>query len=111
MAGAVANGTKGTWIGGLPMLTPVGTLLPGTREEMADAFLYLGPRDSLTALKSRASDLEATAYGRETQRRLAIRFERSPDTFLPKSDDQTQPLFSRTASTPPPLRALPKPRP
>ena len=100
---------KGNWIGGLP--TPARGGAASTWDQTADAYLYLGHRDSLTLLKNRRSDLDGTAYGRELQLRLAILFDKPPD-FLPKSDRETeQPALSRTPAPPPPLPALPKPHP
>jgi len=100
---------KGSWIGSLPAPGRGGA--PSTWDQTADAYLYLGPRDRLTVLKNRRSDLDGTAYGRELQRRLAILFDKAPD-FLPKSDRETeQPAFLRTPAPPPSLPALPKPRP
>lgn len=100
---------KGSWIGSLPASGRGGTT--GTWDQTADAYLYLGPRDRLTVVKNRRSDLDGTAYGKELQRRLTIVFDKAPD-FLPKSDTETeQPAFSRTPAPPPPLPTLPKPRP
>ncbi|HVN03664.1 MAG TPA: hypothetical protein VMT86_04550 [Bryobacteraceae bacterium] len=100
---------KGNWIGSLP--APARGGAAATWDQTADAYLYLGPRDRLTLLKNRRSDLDGTAYGRELQRRLAILFDKPPD-FLPKSDRETeQPAFSRTPAPPPPLPAPPKPHP
>ena len=100
---------KGSWIGSLPAPGRGGTA--GTWDQTADAYLYLGPRDRLTVVKNRRSDLDGTAYGKELQRRLTIIFDKAPD-FLPKSDTETeQPAFSRTPAPPPPLPMLPKPRP
>jgi hypothetical protein len=100
---------KGNWIGNLPAPGRGGST--GTWEQTADAYLYLGPRDRLTVVKNRRSDLAGTAYGKEVQRRLTIIFDKAPD-FLPKSDTDTeQPAFSRTPTPPPPLPTLPKPRP
>ncbi len=100
---------KGNWIGSLAAPGRGGTA--GTWEQTADACLYLGPRDRLTVVKNRRSDLDGTAYGKELTRRLTIIFDKAPD-FLPKSDTETeQPAYSRTPAPPPPLPMLPKPRP
>jgi hypothetical protein len=99
---------KGSWIGALPALGRGATT---NWEQRADAYLYLGPRDRLTVVKNRRSDLDGTAYGKELQRRLSIIFDNAPN-FLPKSDSDTvQPAFSQTPTPPPPLPMLPKPRP
>jgi hypothetical protein len=100
---------KGNWIGNLAAPGRGGTV--ETWEQTADAYLYLGPRDSLTVVKNRRSDLDGTAYGKEIQRRLEIIFDKAPD-FLPEPENGTeQPAFSRTPTPPPPLPMLPKPRP
>jgi hypothetical protein len=87
---------KGTWLGAL-----------GKREETADAYLYLGPRDSLTRLRPRRAELMGTPYGREMARRLTIIFDQAP-AFLPDADEQPQ--FERNPPPPPRLPAPPKPR-
>jgi hypothetical protein len=100
---------KEHWIGSLPAPGRGGTV--GTWDQTADAYLYLGPRDRLTVVKNRRSDLDGTAYGKEIQHRLTILFDQAPD-FLPKADAGTeQPAFSRTSTPPPPLPVVPKPRP
>ncbi|MGO9229097.1 MAG: hypothetical protein ACLQKA_07795 [Bryobacteraceae bacterium] len=100
---------RGSWIGSLAAPGRGGTT--ATWDQTADAYLYLGPRDRLTVVKNRRSALDGTAYGKEIERRLAIIFDKAPD-FLPKSDAEAeQPAFSRTPAPPPPLPALPKPRP
>lgn len=38
----------------------------------ADAFLYVGPRDSLTVVEMTRAELEGTPYGKEIERRLQI---------------------------------------
>jgi hypothetical protein len=78
---------------------------------MADAYLYLGPRDKITVMNNPRSALEGTAYGEELQRRMAIMFDKPPDFLPPKDTPTEQPAFSRTAGSPPPLPAIPKPRP
>jgi hypothetical protein len=99
---------KGNWIGTLPAPGRGGTAT--TWDQTADAYLYLGPRDRLTVVRNRRSDLEGTAYGKEIQRRLEIMFDKAPE-FLPKSEDTDQPAFSRTSQGPAALPVLPKPRP
>lgn len=101
---------KGNWIGDRPTQNPRGSSA-GTWKQTADAYLYLGPRDEITVVNNRRSDLEGTAYGKELQRRMAIMFDKPPD-FLPPSDATTeQPAFSPTPASPPPLPTIPKPRP
>ena len=100
---------RGQWIGSLPAPSRGATAV--TWDQTADSYLYLGPRDRLTVVKNRRSDLDGTAYGKELQRRLTIIFDKAPE-FLPKADTETeQPAFSRSPVPPPPLPILPKPRP
>ncbi len=100
---------KDNWIGSLPAPGRGGSA--STWDQTGDAYLYLGPRDRLTVVKNRRSELDGTVYGRELQRRLTIIFGTAPD-FLPKPDQKTeQSAFSRTPAPPPPLPALPKPQP
>jgi hypothetical protein len=96
---------KGTWTGELPA-DPVmtgGTAPAGPDplklKDAADALLYLGPRDSLTAVHMERADLEGTAYGREMARRLQILFGQTPN-ILPASTETPQ--FPREAGGPPP---------
>ena len=93
---------KGNWLGNLPL-----TGSRGSWGEMADAYLYLGPRDRLTRLRARRAELEGTAYGREIERRLALIFGKAPD-FIPKSEEA--PLYERDPAPPPPLPPPPIPR-
>ena len=100
---------KGSWIGTLAAPGRGGTM--ATWDQTADSYLYLGPRDLLTVVKNRRSELDGTVYGKELQRRLTIIFDKAPD-FLTKSDSDTeQPAFSRTPTPPQPLPMLPKLRP
>ena len=74
----------------------------GTWEQVADAYLFLGPRDKLTQ-GGEAFDLNGTAYGSELRRRWKILFPKPPDE-LPKSDGKERPLFERGPAPP----ALPR---
>jgi hypothetical protein len=100
---------KGTWLGSLTAAGRGGATVPW--EQTADAYLYLGPRDSLTVVKNKRSELDGTPYGKELQRRLTILFDKPPD-FLPAPDaNPEQPAFSRASTPPPALPAMPKPHP
>jgi hypothetical protein len=101
---------KGSWLGDLPVQGPRGGPA-ATWKQTADAYLYLGPRDKVTVVNNGRSALEGTAYGEELQRRMAIMFDKPPDFLPPKDTPAEQPAFSRTAGPPPPLPAIPKPRP
>ncbi|HEY1254423.1 MAG TPA: hypothetical protein VGF01_06555 [Terracidiphilus sp.] len=99
-----------SWIGSIPSQNPRGGQ-PSTLGQAADAYLYLGPRDKLTVIAYKRSDLEGTPYGKELERRLAIIFGKAPD-FLPQPDDLAErPAFSRNATPPPPLPPMLKPQP
>ncbi len=101
---------SGSWVGDLPAPNPRGGQ-PETWKQTADAYLYLGPRDKIIVVKNSRSALDGTAYGKEIQRRLAIIFDKPPDFLLPPGAPTDQPAFSRNPTPPPPLPALPKPRP
>lgn len=101
---------KGTWLAGLSTPNPRGGTA-STWEQMFDAYLYLGPRDTITVSKNPRSRLDGTPYGREVERRLTIMFGKAPD-FLPKADAAIeQPAFSRNPIPAPPLPVIPKPQP
>ena len=73
----------------------------GTWDQIADAYLFLGPRDKLTQ-GGEAFDLNGTAYGNELRRRWKILFPKPPNE-LPKSDDKERPMFERMPAPPPAL--------
>jgi hypothetical protein len=101
----------GNWIGQLPALPVItgGTTPPTPNEarlkDVADAMLYLGPRDSLTQLHTTRADLQGTAYGKEIDRRLEIMFGTRVDVV---SGEKESPQFSRHSGPPPPLPPPPK---
>lgn len=70
----------------------------GTWEQVADAYLYLGPRDKLTA-GGQVFDLAGTPYGVELRRRWKILFPKPPEA-LPKLDGSERPLFHRLPPAP-----------
>ena len=94
------------WVGRLPALPVItgGTTPPtadGARlEDVADAMLYLGPRDSLIQLHTTRADLQGTAYGKEINRRLEIMFGARIDVVSEKAES---PQFPRNSGPPPPL--------
>jgi uncharacterized iron-regulated protein len=108
----LSGGTAGGWamivhgsssVGTVPEPSPPPLKLKGS----ADALLYLGPRDRLTAVRMPRSELEGTPYGKEIQRRLTI--EGFPGNF--NSDLKEAPQFSRPRESgggPPPLPPSPK---
>ena len=105
---------NGNWVGEL-LAIPV--ISGGTQgidshlklKDAADALLYLGPRDSLVAVKAPRREVDGTPYGKELLRRMAI-FGFHP--FIPEmlSHKTENPQFTRPErnerhSSPP---ALPK---
>ena len=103
---------KGTWVGNLsamPVLTG-GTAPTDPNslklQDTADALLYLGPRDTLTAVNMSRADLEGTQYGREIARRLGILFGQSPNIFPGATETPQFPPGS--GGPPPPLPPPPK---
>lgn len=93
---------EGSWLGQLPA-KPLfmggngsNARIEGTLSEATDAFIFLGPPDELKAHTPRRSDLEGTAYGKETERRLRIIFgegRKLPD-FMPKDDSGVAPKYA-----------------
>lgn len=122
-----------SWVGELPALPvtsgggPANMLLgpppaPGTPatpappplklKDVADALLYVGPRDSLTRVSMPRAELEGTPYGKEMERRLTIEFDHAPN-FLPDKEEspqfnRPQPQMAGTNSGPPALPPPPK---
>jgi hypothetical protein len=111
---------KGSWIGALPRWSDGGLIgfpggvgpnrgavtQSGTWDQVGDAYLFLGTRDSLIT-GGEKFDLEGTPYGEEIRRRWKILFP-NPPSALPKSDGSTRPLFLRPA--PPALPKGPAPQ-
>jgi hypothetical protein len=87
-----------------------GTAHPPVKlKEEADAILYLGPRDSLTAINTTRTELAGTPYEKEIERRLVI--EGFPADFavqLEATNSET-PQFSRPQSTDAPAPPPPQP--
>jgi hypothetical protein len=103
---------KGTWVGDLPAMPVLsgGTASadpnPLKLRDAADALLYLGPRDTLTAVNMPRTDLEGTPYGREIARRLEILFGQSPSILSAATETPQFPPGS--GGPPPPLPPPPK---
>lgn len=106
---------RGNWVGDLPaMPVLMGGTAPGTGSatplklgDVADAILYVAPRDALTQLFMPRSELEDTPYGKELDRRTTIQLGRTLE--FPR--DAEAPLFERPRAGkggPPPLPPLPK---
>ncbi|HLJ48073.1 MAG TPA: hypothetical protein VKU01_18785 [Bryobacteraceae bacterium] len=109
---ALADLHDGGWVGDLPAM-PV--LMGGTApanamklKDVADALLYVAPRDALTQLFMPRSELEGTAYGKEIARRYKI--QTGGDIDFARSLDEA-PAFERprpASGGPRPLGAPPK---
>jgi hypothetical protein len=103
---------KGTWVGDLPAMPVLsgGTAAAGPNpvklQDVADALLYLGPRDALTAVHMPRAELEGAPYGREIARRLEILFGQSPNILSAATETPQFPPGSGGA--PPPLPPPPK---
>jgi hypothetical protein len=101
---------KGSWVGDLPAMPVLsgGTVSAGPNplklQDIADALLYLGPRDTLTAVNMTRPDLEGTPYGREIARRLEILLGQSPHILSATAET---PQFPPASGGPPP--SLPPP--
>jgi hypothetical protein len=103
---------QGNWVGDLPAM-PV--LLGGTVQstspklgEVADALLYVAPRDFLTQLFMPRSELEGTPYGTELARRMTIQLGRTINVLREAPEG---PLFERPRAgtgAPQPLPPPPK---
>jgi len=82
----------GNWVGDLPAIPVMtGGTDPASSLKMAsaaDAMLYVGSRDSLTAVNMPASELENSAYGKEINRRLMIQMGRTMTFTLPAETPQ-----------------------
>jgi hypothetical protein len=102
---------KASWVGTIPTQNPRGGTPQATLGQMADAYLYLGPRDTVTVTGYRRSQLDGTRYGAELQRRLVVLFDKPPEFLPPPDAPSERPAFSRTPPPPPPLPMLPKPHP
>ena len=84
----------GNWVGDLPAMPVLtGGLGPANSLKMsavADAMLYVGPRDSLTAVNVPVRELENSDYGKEINRRLRIQMGRTMTFALPAETPQFQ---------------------
>jgi hypothetical protein len=103
---------KGTWVGDLPAMPVLsgGTATAGPNplklQDVADALLYLGPRDTLTAVNMPRADLEGAPYGREVARRFEILVGQSPNIF--SAATETPQFLPGSGAAPPPLPPPPK---
>lgn len=102
---------QGNWVGDLPAMPVLsGGTAPATPMKLgdvADALLYLAPRDALTQLFMTRAELEGTPYGKELDRRMTIQIGRT----LNFHDTAEGPLFERPHASgggPPPLPPPPK---
>ena len=103
---------RGNWVGDLPAMPVLlgGTAPPSSMKlgEVADALLYVAPRDALTQLFMPRSELDGSAYGKELDRRMMIQVGRTLNVL---HDSEEGPLFERPRAAsggPPPLPPPPK---
>ncbi len=90
------------WVGELPA-NPVltgGNVAPNSQkmEDVADAMLYVGSRDTLTQVFVPRSDLVDTTYGKEIERRLQIQTGRTMDFAEASEGPQYQKPPQQTVS-------------
>ena len=90
------------WLGELPA-NPVltgGSVAPNSQkmEDVADAMLYVGSRDTLTQVFVPRSELVDTTYGKEIQRRLQIQTGRTMDFAEASEGPQYQKPPQQTVS-------------
>ena len=111
-APAVLDLQSGGWVGELSaMAVLTGGTAPASAlklKDVADALLYVGPRDSLTQIFMPRSELEGTAYGKEIARRYKIQTG-GDINFMRESDEA--PAFERprvVAGGPRPMGTPPK---
>ena len=87
----------GTWVGDLPAMPVLtGGMVAADSLKMsdvADALLYVAPRDRLTAVLMPKSELAGTPYGEEVNRRLKIQTGQT----MGFSDESETPQFQRPA--------------
>lgn len=93
---------SGNWVGELPA-NPVltgGVVAPNSQrmEDVADAMLYVGSRDSLTQVFLPRSELVNTAYGNEVERRLQIQTGRTMNFTEASEGPQYQKPLQQTVS-------------
>jgi hypothetical protein len=91
---------SGNWVGDLaamPVLTG-GIVAPNSLKmaDVADAMLYAGQRDSLTAVNVPRSELVGTTYGKEIERRLMIQTGHAMDFTQESETPQFHRLLQQT---------------
>ncbi len=95
------------------MLSSQSAAAPVKLKDMADALLYLGPRDGLVDVFMTRGELEGTDYEKEIERRLTL--EGIPLEIVAELEPATSeaPQFSRPkpATPEPPAPAAPAPAP
>lgn len=83
---------KDTWVGALPAMPVVtgGVVAPNALKmaDVAEALLYVGPRDALTQVNVPRAELDGTAYGAEVNRRLMIQMGRTMEFDAPPDEPQ-----------------------
>lgn len=86
------------WLGELPAQSLMEGGSPFNKPKLkdgADAFLYLGPRDTLTSVSMTRTQLEGTPYGKEIERRLRITMVLQQDEAPVFEEKEESPQFPR----------------
>ena len=110
VSGGAAEGYQWLMTSALSSAASASSSPPVKLREVADALLYLGPRDSLTSINMTRAELEGTPYEKEIERRLAI--EEFPPAAQLESANRETPQYSRPkASNPEPTPPTPPPTP
>jgi hypothetical protein len=93
----------GNWVGALPAMPVVtgGEVAPNPLKmaDVADALLYVGPRDALTAVNVPRSELDDTEYGKEVNRRLKIQTGRTMEFSAASEEPQFRRPAQQTVSS------------
>lgn len=93
---------KDTWAGALPAMPVMtgGEVAPNALKmsDVADALLYVGPRDALTQVNVPREKLDGTAYGAEVNRRLMIQTGRTMEFDGPPEEPQYRKPVQQTVS-------------
>lgn len=108
------------WVGALPAMPVVSGGMAGPTalklSDVADAMLYVGPRDGLTEVNMPGSELAGSAYGKELARRIEIETGQAIEFTQPAEDAQFHRPHPPTGggaphSMPPPPKSIHDPLP
>jgi hypothetical protein len=94
---------SGNWVGNLPAMPVLtgGSVAANSLKiaDLADAMLYLGQRDSLTAVNVPRSELVGTTYGKEIERRLMIQTGQAMDFAQESENPQFQRVLQQATNS------------